>query len=307
VTQSGHGERAERGVFATRMLKYVVDFGVPIGILVLMLIAGTEMAVRDFVRLAQYPKPVLIGAFGQLVVLPPLSFLAAAAGATSPFVSTAILLIALCPGGPISNTYCYLARCNVSLSAVITSVGTLLCLVSIPFWLKLMSGSSAFDPALLYLSASKIIAQLITLMILPMVIGMIFAHTFPQAIERQKVALRLASFAIIFALLLATVWAVRDQALTLARDIALAAALFILGAMMLGQALAYGMKPEEKPVLVIESSVRNIGVALIVGRGIFDEQSFAKFVAFLTGYFIVEIVLMIPYTQFVRARLAGRP
>ena len=66
------------------------------------------------------------------------------------------------------------------------------------------------------------------------------------------------------------------------------------------------MKPEEKPVLVIESAVRNIGVALIIGRGIFDEQSFAKFVAFLTGYFIVEIVVMIPYTQFVRARLAGR-
>jgi bile acid:Na+ symporter, BASS family len=48
-------------------------------------------------------------------------------------VATAILLIALCSGGPISNNYCYLARCNVSLSATITAVGTVLCLVSIPF------------------------------------------------------------------------------------------------------------------------------------------------------------------------------
>lgn len=289
------------------MLKNVVDLGIPAGIFVLMLIAGTEMAVRDFVLLVKHPKPVLIGAFGQLVVLPPLSFLVAAASAVSPFVSTAILLIALCPGGPISNNYCYLARCNVSLSATITAVGTLLCLLSIPFWLKIMSGSSAFDPALLYLSASKVIAQLMALMILPMGLGMILARTFPRALERQKVAFRLASFAIIFALLLATGWAVRDQAFTLARDIVPAAALFILDAMLLGQVLAYGMKPEEKPVLVIESAVRNIGVALIIGRGIFDEQSFAKFVAFLTGYFIVEIVVMIPYTQFVRARLAGRP
>ena len=30
------------------MLKQVVDFGIPAGIFVLMLIAGTEMAVRDF-------------------------------------------------------------------------------------------------------------------------------------------------------------------------------------------------------------------------------------------------------------------
>ena len=72
------------------MLKNVVDLGIPAGIFVLMLIAGTEMAVRDFVLLVKHPKPVLIGAFGQLVVLPPLSFLVAAASAVSPFVSTAI-------------------------------------------------------------------------------------------------------------------------------------------------------------------------------------------------------------------------
>jgi len=71
--------------------------------------------------------------------------------------------------------------------------------------------------------------------------------------------------------------------------------------------MAYGLKAQERPVLVIESAVRNIGVALIVGRGIFDEQSFARFITFLAGYFIVEIVIMIPYTQFVRARLAGVP
>jgi bile acid:Na+ symporter, BASS family len=287
------------------MLKHVVDFGVPIGIFVLMLIAGTEMAVGDFVRLVKHPRPVLIGAFGQLVVLPPLSFLVAVASAASPFVATAVLLIALCPGGPISNNYCYLARCDVSLSATITAVGTLFCLAGIPLWLKVMSDSSAFDLGLLYLSASKILAQLVALMILPMALGMILVRAFSQRVERQKVALRLASFAIIAAILLATVWAVRDEVSILARDIVLAAALFILGAMLLGRVMAYGMKPEERPVLVIESAVRNIGVALIVGRGIFDEQSFAKFVTFLAGYFIVEIVIMIPYTQLVRARLAG--
>ena len=288
------------------MLKQVVDFGIPAGIFVLMLIAGTEMAVRDFAQLVKHPRPVLLGALGQLVVIPPLSFLVAAATAVSPFVATAILLIALCPGGPISNNYCYLARCNVSLSATITAVGTLLCLVSIPFWLKFLSGSSTLDPALMYLSATKIIAQLIALMILPLILGMILARAFPQAIEQRKVAFRLASFVIILTLLLATVWAVRDQALTLAGDVVLAAASFILGAMLLGHVLGYGMKPEERPVLVIESSVRNIGVALIVGRSIFDDLSFAKFVAFLTGYFIVEVAVIIPYTQFVRARLAGR-
>jgi len=289
------------------MLKHVVDFGVPIGIIVLMLIAGTEMAIGDFVRLMKHPRPVLMGAFGQLVVLPPLSFLVVVTSAVNPFVSTAILLIALSPGGPISNNYCYLARCNVSLSATITAVGTLLCFAAIPLWLKVMSGSSAFDQGLLHSSASKIMAQLMVLMILPIALGMMLVRAFPQLVERQKVAFRLASFAIIFAILFATVWAVRDEVFTLARDIVLAAALFILCAMLLGRVMAYGMKPEERPVLVIEGAVRNIGVALIVGQSIFDEQSFARFVTFLAGYFIVEVIFLIPYTQFVRARLARAP
>ena len=38
------------------MLKHVVDLGIPAGIFVLMLIAGTEMAVRDFVLLVKHPR-----------------------------------------------------------------------------------------------------------------------------------------------------------------------------------------------------------------------------------------------------------
>lgn len=286
------------------MLELVTELGIPFGIFVLMLIAGTEMTIGDFGRLVKRPEAALIGIFGQLVMLPPLSFLISAATAAGSFVTTAVLLIALCPGGPISNNYCYLARCNVSLSATITAVGTLGCLVSIPFWLKLMSGLAPLDSGLLHIPPSRILGQLVGLMVLPMALGMTIARLLRHFVERRKVTFRSVSFAIILAIFLVTAWAVRDEAFALFRDIFLTAVLFILGAMLLGRIMAHRMKPVEQPVLVIESAVRNIGVALIVGRGVFEEQSFAKFVTFLTGYFIVEIVVMIPYTQFVRARLA---
>ena len=289
------------------MLHLIVSYAVPAGVFALMLIAGTDITAANFVRVAKHPRAVAIGALGQIVVLPPLGFLVTAATAAGSFISTAVLLLSLCPGGAISNSYSYLARCNVSLSATITAVGTLLCLVSIPLWLEAISGSAAFGVSLPNVLASKILLQLAVFMALPMTLGMTLLGVCPRFVEQRKRALRWTSFAIILAILLATAWAVRDDIATLARDIVVTAALFILGAMLLGRVMAYGMNLEDGPVLVIESAVRNVGVALIIGRGMFDEPSFGKFATFLTGYFVIEIMIMVPYAQVVRARLARRP
>jgi len=287
------------------MLHLIVNYAVPAGLFALMLIAGTEIAAADFVRVVKHPRAIVVGTVGQFVALPLLSLLVTAAIAAGPFISAAVLLLSLCPGGAISNSYCYLARCNVSLSATITAVGTMLCLVGIPLWLWAMCGSTF--SSIPNVPASKVLLQLATFMVLPIALGMALLRVCPRFVERRKKALRRTSFTIVLTILLATAWAVRADIAALARDIVLTAALFILGAMLLGRVLAYGLTPEDGPVLVIESAVRNVGVALIVGRDMFDEPSFARFATFLTGYFLIEIVIMIPYAQFVRARLARRP
>jgi hypothetical protein len=56
-------------------------------------------------------------------------------------------------------------------------------------------------------------------------------------------------------------------------------------------------------VLVIESAVRNIGIATILGRLLFSPEDFGTFAGFLTGYFIIEVLIMLPYAQIVRSRL----
>jgi hypothetical protein len=54
---------------------------------------------------------------------------------------------------------------------------------------------------------------------------------------------------------------------------------------------------------VIESGVRNIGVALIIGRSILSSESFGMFASFLTGYFIVEVIIMMAYARYQSRRL----
>lgn len=124
---------------AHRMLQFLADLAVPGCLFLLMLIAGTEILHDDFLDLPNNSRSIIIGALCPLIVLPPVVLAISALVSPLPVVAAGLLLLSLSPNGGISNSYCYLARCNVLLSAAITAAGTLLCLVTIPIWLRLLT------------------------------------------------------------------------------------------------------------------------------------------------------------------------
>jgi BASS family bile acid:Na+ symporter len=284
------------------MREFVIDYGVPVSLFVLMTIVGTELVLDDLKRVAQHPRAALLGVAGQLVVLPPLVLLIAALAGLGPFLTTSLLLLSLCPGGGISNYYSYLARCNVSLAATITAIGTLCSLVSIPAWLAIVARWTPLSHEFVAVPIVTILSQLLLLIVLPLGLGSACRKLWTGLIQRIGNHLRWASLAIVFAILLAATWSVREDLYALAGRIALSATLFILGAMLLGRLLSYGIPPKDAPVLVIESAVRNVGIAAIMGRILFNDNNFGTFSGFLTGYFIIEIAIMLVYAQAVRNR-----
>lgn len=285
------------------MRELVIDYGVPVSIFALMMIVGTELRLDDLKRAALQPRAVLFGVAGQLVVLPPLVLLIAPTAGLGPFMATSLLLLSLCPGGAISNTYSYLARCNVSLAATITAIGTLCSIVSIPIWLAIVPRWIPLSPSLDSVPASTIMAQLGFFLVLPLCVGWSFHLLWPDRARRSANGLRGAALAIVLLILTITAWSVRADIYAFIGAIALSATLFILGAMLLGSLLAYGLSSRDAPVLVIEGAVRNVGIATILGRLLFNPDDFGTFAGFLTGYFIIEVLIMLPYAQIVRSRL----
>jgi BASS family bile acid:Na+ symporter len=287
------------------MLELVVDYGIPFCLFVLMTIVGTELVLEDLKRVARNPRAVLLGVAGQLIVLPPLVLFIAALVELGPFLTTSLLLLSLCPGGAISNYYSYLARCNVSLAATITALGTLCSLVSIPIWLAVVGRWTPLQSYIVAVPTSTIMFQLVAFMVLPLSLGASVRQFWPNLTRQSASGLRWASLVIVLVILLAAMWSVRQNLFAIAGGIALSATLFILGAMLLGRLLAYGLQRKDAPVLVIESAVRNVSIAALVGRVLFNNDDFGNFAGFLTGYFIVEILIMLPYAQIVRSRSTG--
>ena len=275
-------------------LQLLVDYGIPINLLILMFVAGTEITACDLRSLRRNPSPVVIGAIGQLALLPILALAIVSGIKLQPAIASGLIIRSLCPGGGISNTYSYLARCNVLLSAAITTLGTVASLITIPFWLAVLPSMAVTDD-LHAVPASTIIAQLLVFMLLPLSLGILLRHRTTVLVDRIALGLRRISMILVLVILVAALTTVGRELVDFAFEIAVTASAFILGAMMIGWLLAIRMKSRDAPVVVIESGVRNVGVALILGSTILSREDFGVFAGFVTGYFVVAVMIMLIY------------
>lgn len=288
------------------MLQLLVNLGVPTSVFVLMLVAGTQVRLTDFAVLRQRPIAVLLGSAGQLLILPVLGILIVTTLSPSPAVAAGILLLTLCPGGGISNYYCYLARIDVLLSATVTSLGTMLSLLTIPLWLWALATLPIASNELPAVPVASIVGQLLLFMILPLGLGMALRHGAPGWIERNRSQLRVTSLAIISILLVLVAWTIRTDLASWAAEILVAATIFVVAAMTLGWIVGLFLEPDARAVLVVESGVRNIAVALILGTALLPRESFSVLATFFTGYFIVEVAIMLAYARWQVRRAALR-
>lgn len=281
------------------MFHFLVDYAVPVIVMLLMLIAGTRISGRDIDELSRHPARVVIGALVQLLFLPLIAVGLVQLLPISMPVAVGVLLLSLCPGGGISNYYCYLARCNVLFSAAVTAVGTMLALVTIPIWLTLLPVLFDRFAELPGLPVSTLISMLLALMAVPLALGAFLGQRWPDIVQRWEPILRTTSVSLVALLVLASVWTVRHDALALIGEISVVALLFILCAMSVGALVSHRLPTQDRHALMVEASVRNIGVALLLGRAVLDGRDFAAFAAWLTGYFVVEVIVMLGFVRYV--------
>lgn len=279
------------------MLAFIADRAVPACLFILMLVAGTEIGVSDLRGFSRHGRAVLLGSLGQLLALPLVALLIHQWLTLHPIVIQGTMLLSLCPNGGISNYYVYLARCNVWLSATITAAGTVFSIATIPLWLKILPSFSPVASEFAGVPARTMLIQLVALMVVPMAIGMTLRLTFRERIERAEKALRWFSIAVVIVILVPAIASVVQELSGHLADIAMAASLFIVSAMLLGRAMGHGLPARDRPVLVIEAAVRNVGVALILGNAMLSRENFGIFASFIAGYFVVEMAIMLGFAR----------
>src|SRR5215212_2468951 len=229
-----------------------------------------ELKVADFTRVAQTPRAVVCGLIPQFVLLPVGTWLATLALDLPPNIEAAMILVAACPGGSLSNVITHVGRGNTALSVSISAVAALMALVLTPFnftWMMATNPVTASWMRELSLDASDIwwsLLALLALLALPMALGLTLSHRWPGA--TAKIRKPLGTFSLIALLAFIAAGLVSQRAL-LTLQILPQLVIVVLhnaGGLLLGYlcARAFRVAERDRRAIVIEGGMQNSGLAL---------------------------------------------
>ena len=124
-----------------------------------------------------------------------------------PEIAVGVILVGSCPGGTSSNVMTFLARGNTALSVTITSCTTLLAPLLTPA-ITLMLASQWLP-----VSAGAMFKSVLTIVLLPIILGLIAKSLFSKQVEKGAKALPLVSVIGIVAIVAAVVSGSKEKIL----------------------------------------------------------------------------------------------
>ena len=282
------------------MFETILSFGPPVILIVAMIGVGLSMTRRVVLSVAAHPGSLVAMTALQTILLPAAGIVTVLATSPPPAVSLAILLIAACPGGGISNLYVLFARANTSLSVLMTLTSIALASLTLPGalaairWLGFETIAEGVSPATLAL-------KLIGVIVVPVAIGMAVRAYAAGLALRWEERLRTASALMILAILAAILWLEQAAVLAVLPQMALSAAVFLGLALALGTAVGrvlYSSNGDRFAVMT-EFGVRNLAIGVFVAVGLVGDLAFSGPAAV---YLLLEAVVLILLAQARRGR-----
>lgn len=172
---------------------------------------GLLLTIGDFIRLKDYPRAVVAGLVGQLILLPLVGLGLAMAWNLSPELAIGLIILAACPGGTTSNLVSHLARGDVPLSITLTAVNSFIVVVTIPIYAALAMDFFIGEAADVPMPVSAVVWSVFNYTIIPVALGMTVRALFPAFAEKIRRPYDImAAFAFVF-IVLVIVWDSRES------------------------------------------------------------------------------------------------
>jgi bile acid:Na+ symporter, BASS family len=128
---------------------------------------GTELSLKDFQRIVQMPKGVIVGVMCHYIIMPMVGFGVAHMFNFPPEIAAGIILVGCCPSGLASNVMCYLSRGNLALSVSVTTVSTLVAPLLTPLLMRSLGGS------LITIHFLDMVWEMVKMVVLPVALGVL--------------------------------------------------------------------------------------------------------------------------------------
>jgi BASS family bile acid:Na+ symporter len=138
-----------------------------------------ELKLDDFRRVAQMPRSVVCGLIPQFVLLPVGTWAATLLLDLPANTEAAMLLVAACPGGSLSNFVTHYGRGNTALSVSVSAVASVMALLLTPFnfgWMMAANPATASWMREIAINPNDIWISLALMLAVPMSLGLLLRH-----------------------------------------------------------------------------------------------------------------------------------
>jgi BASS family bile acid:Na+ symporter len=226
-----------------------------------------ELRTEDFARVFRTPRAVVAGLVPQFLLLPVATWLATLVLDLPPNTEAAMILVACCPGGSLSNVVTHFGRGNTALSVSISAVAALMALLLTPLnftWMVSTNPATAGWLRTLDIDASAIWWSLLALLALPMVLGLAVTRRMPVLAERIRKPM--ANFSLLALLAFIVLGLVKERHLLTAQLLPQLMVVVLHNAAGLGlgwlAASAFRVAEPDRRAITIEGGMQNSGLAL---------------------------------------------
>ena len=254
----------------------------------MMVTIGLGVTLSDVLRVVRSWGLVVRAVLANYLLVP-----AAAVGLlllfhANPMVAAGFLVVAVCPGAPYGPPLTAMAKGNVPVSVglmvVLAGSSAIFAPLILQFLLPLMAGDTP-----LRISVGKMVGTLLAVQLLPLCVGLLVRQKRPALADRLRKPAQVLSLALNF-LTLAVILIVQFRMLTETRLISYVGMLFLLIATIVAGGVAGGRSSENRKAMVITTSVRNVGVSLVIVTGSFPGTAA---ITAATVYALFQTIVMV--------------
>ena len=271
-----------------------VNLFIPATVILLMVCLGMELAIADFRRLMLYPKAIFVGVTGQILLMPAMAFAVAALMPGGLEFKVGLILLAACPGGPLSNSFVYLAKGRVDISVSLTAINGMLALITTPLIASLGIKIFVGDSADINLPVVKTMAQIFVLAILPVTIGMAIRARFPSWVERNDRPVRRLAISLLMSHMILVLLLNVDNIKSGFAEMFLPALMFAALAQGIGYCSAklMGLDRDTCFTIGVEVGLQNVVLAILIANLLLKRPEFSLFVVV---YAASILLIMLPW------------
>lgn len=238
----------------------------PAALAIIMLGMGLSLTIGDFQRLFKSPKAVLIGLFAQLIVLPLIGFGLMHYWTLRPEYAVGIILLSACPGGPTSNLFAYLGKCDTALSISLTAISSILTIFTIPFLVNFALEIHMGDGQYVALPVLQTILQIMLITIIPVSIGMFLKSKKSNLAKKAEKPVKIASTVVIIVIILGAILKDKENVIPAFQETGLPALTLNILTLLFGFLIArvLGLSFRQSSTVSIEGGIQNGTLAIAI-------------------------------------------